>query len=376
MRRYATLLVGLLLVTSLVGAAPAAGATSAATSEHCTFPVTVTDATGTEVTLEERPERVVTTNPSAAQTMWEIGGRGQVVGLTQYASYLDGSESRTNVSAGFGVSVETVVGANPDLVVAPNASAGDVEPLREVGLTVYHLRAAEDIDDVREKTTTIGRITGNCQGAAEANAWMDANVEAVRDQTADVEDRPEVLYPLGGGYVVGGATFIDAMLDLAGADNVAARNLTGYPQLSDEVLLTLDPEVLVLAAGDEALVTQEPYASTTAGETNSTVVVERRWLNQPAPRSVVFAAHNLTRQLYPERYDADSYVSRSAVAVDTETETATATVTETGTEEVTPAPPARTTSAATTAGQSGPGFTPLAALVAALAVSLLAVRRR
>jgi iron complex transport system substrate-binding protein len=374
MKGYATLLVGLLLVTSLVGVAPAAGATSATTSEHCTFPVTVTDATGTEVTIEERPERVVTTNPSAAQTMWEIGGREQVVGLTQYAAYLDGSESRTNVSAGFGVSVETVVAAEPDLVIAPNASAGDVEPLREAGLTVYHLRASEDIDDVREKTTTIGRITANCQGAAEANAWMDANVEAVRDQTADVEDRPKVLYPLGGGYVVGGATFIDAMLELAGADNVAARNHTGYPQLSDEVILTLDPEVLVLAAGDESLVTQEPYTSTTAGETNSTVVVERRWLNQPAPRSVVFAAHNLTRQLYPERYDADSYVSRSAVAVGTETETQTATATRTG--EPTPASPAQTTEPATTAGGSEAGFTPLAALVAALAASLLALRRR
>ncbi|MFC6864888.1 PGF-CTERM-anchored ABC transporter substrate-binding protein [Halomicroarcula sp. GCM10025817] len=370
MRRYATLLVGLLLVTSLVGVAPAAGGPAATTSEHCTFPVTMTDATGTEIPIEERPERVVTTNPSAAQTMWEIGGREQVVGLTQYASYLDGSESRTNVSAGFGVSVETVVGAEPDLVIAPNASAGDVEPLREAGLTVYHLRASEDIADVREKTETVGRITGNCQGAAEANAWMDANVEAIREQTADVEDRPTALYPLGGGYVVGGATFIDALLQLAGADNVAARDHTGYPQLSDEVLLTLDPEVLVLAAGDDSLVTQEPYASTTAGETNSTVVVERRWLNQPAPRSVVFAAHNLTRQLYPDRYDEDSYVARSDVTVATETETATRT------DEPTPASPALTTEPSTTDGGSGPGFTPLAALVAALAASLLALRRR
>ena len=369
MRRSATLLVGLLLVTSLVGVAPAAGASTAATREHCSFPVTRTDATGTEVTIQEQPERIVTTNPSAAQTMWEIGGRDQVVGLTQYASYLAGADSRTNVSAGFGVSVETVVGANPDLVVAPNASAGDVEALREVGLTVYHLRSSATVADVRSKTETIGRITGNCEGATEANAWMDANVEAVRGQTADIEDRKRVLYPLGSGYVVGGATFINDLFDLAGADNVAARNLTGYPQLSDEVLLQIDPEVLVLAAGDEGIVTQEPYASTTAGETDSTVVVERRWLNQPAPRSVVFVTHNLTRQLYPEQYDPDSYVSRSDVAVATETQTATRT------EEVTPAPPEPTTEPTTTTGQSGPGFTSLAALVAALAASVLALRR-
>jgi len=59
--------------------------------------------------------------------------------VTQYAAYLDGAGEKTDVSAeGFGVSVERVVDTDPDLVLAPNASAGQVEALREQGLTVYH----------------------------------------------------------------------------------------------------------------------------------------------------------------------------------------------------------------------------------------------
>ncbi|MBX0305136.1 PGF-CTERM-anchored ABC transporter substrate-binding protein [Haloarcula salinisoli] len=349
MRRLVILVAGLLVFASL--AATPAAASAGQSGQNCSFPVTLTDATGTEVTIEERPDRVVTTNPSAAQTMWEIGGRDQVVGLTQYASYLEGSASRTNVSAGFGVSREKVAGTNPDLVIAPNSSAGDVQGLRDAGLTVYHLPSPTDIEDIREATTRIGRLTGNCQGAADTNAWMTANVDAVGNLTEDVEDRPDVLYPLGSGYVAASDTFIDAVLSTAGADN-AASEYTQYPQLNDEVLLQLDPDNLVLHEQTGYLVDEEPYASTTAGQENAVVTVRERDMSQPAPRSVVNGVHNVTRQLYPDRYDESVYVQRSAV------------------EGATPA-----TVDGDTSGGSGPGFTAVGGVVAVLATALLARRR-
>jgi len=341
MRRLATLVAGLLVLATL--AATPAAASAQQTGQNCAFPVTMTDATGTEVTIEERPDRVVTTNPSAAQTMWEIGGRDQVVGLTQYASYLDGAQSRTNVSASFGVSREKVAGTNPDLVIAPNASAGEVQGLRDAGLTVYHLREAKTIDDIAEKTTTIGRLTGNCDGAAETNTWMNSNVDTVRQLTADIEDRPRVLYSLGGGYYAGGDTFINALFDVVGADNVAARDHTGYPQLSDEVVLQLNPEVLVVTERTTGIASEEPFASTQAGRTNTTVRVNVRDLNQPAPRSVVYVVRNMTRQLY---FGPDAAVSATGTATPTAT------------------------------GADGPGFTVISAVVAALAAALLVGRRR
>jgi len=64
------------LVLSVV-AVPVGAVTTAETPEtsgdsvgECTFPVTMTDATGTDVTLSEEPTRIVTVNPSAAQILW------------------------------------------------------------------------------------------------------------------------------------------------------------------------------------------------------------------------------------------------------------------------------------------------------------------
>ncbi|ESP89858.1 ABC transporter periplasmic protein, partial [Candidatus Halobonum tyrrellensis G22] len=303
-----------------------------ARTANCTFPVTVTDATGTEVTLDERPERVTTLGPSAAQTMWEIGGREQVVGVTADASYLDGADERTNVSgSGLYPSTETVVGTDPDLVLAPNIIPNEVVAnMREADLTVYRARISTSIEDVREKTTRIGRITGNCAGAAEANAWMTANVEAATDATADL-DRPTALYPLGGAYVANTGTFISAMIEAAGADNAIAdantsSNITGpYPEVNPEIVVQIAPEYLVLTDASAYLTAEYPYASTPAVEANNTVVVNSNYMSQAAPRSVVYAVRNLTVGFHP---DADpAFVSRAEVDVTGETPESTPTPT-------------------------------------------------
>src|SRR6056297_1042067 len=239
------------------------------------FPVTLTDATGTAVTVDSRPERVTTTNPSAAQTMWTIGAADQVVGVTQYAGYLDGAERRANVSAaGLGVSIERVVATEPDLVLAPNATSREtVATLRDANLTVYHFPAATDFEAVATKTQTIGQLTGNTAAAAETNAWMWQNVATTESQTADT-DRPRVLYPLLGGFAVGNNTFIDEIITTAGGENVAATEFDGYRQLNDETVLQLDPEVLIVTDQTEGqILGSEPYSLTTAGETNRTATL-------------------------------------------------------------------------------------------------------
>ncbi|TKX45679.1 MULTISPECIES: PGF-CTERM-anchored ABC transporter substrate-binding protein [unclassified Halorubrum] len=283
-----------------VGAA-ATGAGAAQTDGACGFPYNATDATGETITLEERPDRITTISPSAAQTLWELGAQDRVVGVSQFAFYLDGAEERANVSASFGASVERVVDTEPDLVLAPNSSAADVEPLREQGLTVYHFPAATSIGDIAEKTETIGRLVGACEAASETNAEMYDAVEAAEERTSGV-DRPTALYPLGGGYVAANNTFIDAIMTAGGTDNAAAE-YEAYPQLSDEVILETDPELIIVTDSEAAILDQEPYASTTAGAEDSYVVMNVNHLNQPAPRSVIESTTTLSNAVVELRSD-------------------------------------------------------------------------
>lgn len=305
MTRIPAVAVAVLVVTAFVGgfAGVAAGTPSVAgdadvEAPACEFPVTLTDATGESVTLEEPPERIVTTNPSAAQVLWEFGTQDRVVGLTQYAAYLDGAfdgdVERENVSAEFGVDNEKVVGADPDLVLAPNATGVDdtVQPLRDAGVTVYHFHEATDVDDIADKTDRIGQLVGECEAAAETNQWMYDEVDAVEERTADF-DRPTALYPLGSGFVAAGDTFIDEIMTVGGTDNVAAAEHTGFPQLSDEVVIEADPELILVTEQNPEILDEEPYSQTTAGIEGNAVEMDVNYLNQPAPRSVVESTRTL-----------------------------------------------------------------------------------
>ncbi|MDZ5811861.1 PGF-CTERM-anchored ABC transporter substrate-binding protein [Halorubrum sp. AD140] len=389
MRTRYVIAVALLVTTALVGgvAGPAAGAQPNAASptepsiapstdgpgvnqadDACEFPVEMTDATGTTITLDERPERITTTNPSAAQTLWEIGARDRVVGVTQYAAYLDGADERENVSAeGLGVSVERVVDTEPDLVLAPNASADQVEDLRDQGLTVYHFPEATSIEDIAEDTETTGRLVGSCDGAAETNEEMNDAVDDAEERTADL-DRPAALYPLGDGFVAANNTFIDSIMDVGGVDNVAAAEGDGYPQLSNEVILETDPELILVNDPDAAILEEEPYASTTAGVEGNYVVMNVNYLNQPAPRSVIESTDTLASAVEELQTESDGEANESDGEADESDGEADESDGETDESD------GESSEDDGGTGGSAPGFGVVAALTAALAAALYARR--
>lgn len=358
--RQKLLLIGLLLV-AMIGVPPAA--TAAGTQQSsCSFPVSKTDATGTKVSLTEEPQRVVTLSPSAAQIMWEIGAKDKVVGVTQYANYLKGAEKKANVS-GTGesfVNVEKVVSLEPDLVLAPNTvSKETVKKLREAGLTVYSYRSATSIEDVYRDTTVTGTLVGECGGAEKTVSWMKDRLDTVR-KAVEGEQQPDVLY-LFYGYTSGKGTFIDEIIQTAGGDNVAAKvGISGYKQISKEVVVKQDPDWIVLNEQDPAVPDEAGYRNLTAVRKNRTVVVPIEYMNQPAPR-VVYAITNLTKQFHPDAYAA-------ANATNTNTTTTSETTTETTN--------ASATSEKTTTTESNgqPGFGVTSAGIAMIG-TLLFVRR-
>jgi len=336
-------------------AADAGIGTEASQGTGCTYPLNATDATGTEVTVGAEPGRIVTLAPSAAQTMWEFGAQEKVVGLTDNALYLERADERTVVAEGFDYQVETIIGLEPDLVLAPNTTPEEtVETLRTNGLTVYYFGQAGDFEDVYAKTELIGRLAGECESAEATVTGMRRRVDAVRQAVSD-EEHPGSMYVFFG-FTAGDDTFIDAILETAGTTNVAAEvGITGYAEVNDEVVANNSAEVewLVLNSDESSHPGGGVYEETTAMQDGQTVVLNKSYLNQPAPRTVL-ALENLTRAVHPEAYEEAQAILASTPAA-------------TGTDRSTPTP------ADTVAG--GPGFGPVAAVLALLTVALLGWRR-
>ncbi|MFD1512557.1 PGF-CTERM-anchored ABC transporter substrate-binding protein [Halomarina rubra] len=379
MRR--TLLVCLLVLVAVVSPATALGATVESNpveqdSGQCSYPYSATDVTGTEVTLDEEPDRVVALGADIAQIMWEVDAEEKVVGMPvrSYTAYLNGSDSRTDVYTedGLSVQVETVVDLEPDLVIAPDIIPNaTVDQLRDAGLTVYRTGFPTSIDGIYEKTDLVGRLVGSC---AEANATVSETRERVEAVRSAVEgsEQPDVLY-VSSGFTAGSGTFVDEIITTAGGTNVAAeQNITGFGQLNPEVVAAANPDYILYPSGT-AIPDNEAYAGTTAVQQNQTLEVDANYVSQAAPR-VAVAIENVAETLHPEAFTNET---TSPVENATRTEPGATTGTTSDVPATTTAETGEggsTTTAETTSSGSGPGFGVAAALLALLATALLARR--
>ncbi|MFB6283391.1 MAG: PGF-CTERM-anchored ABC transporter substrate-binding protein [Halobacteria archaeon] len=279
------------------------------TDRECSFPVNRTDATRKQVSLSAQPKRIVTLNPSAAQILWDIGAKSSVVGVSKYASYLDGAGSKTNVTASGDsyVSDEKVVSLKPDLVLAPNTMPNQtVESLRVKNLTVYRYRDAETLDDVENQTVLTGTLSGECRGAEEEVSRMRSELETVRSKVSD-RGKPKVLYVFSG-YTSGKNTFIDHVIESAGGRNAAAMaGISGYKKISKEEVIKQDPR-WILRNTESSVPENRAYNNTYAVKHGNVVVVNDNYISEPAPR-ILQPIEKLARNLHPEQFGTENLTS-------------------------------------------------------------------
>jgi iron complex transport system substrate-binding protein len=356
-RRPLASLVALFVICSLsVGAVPAAGA-SLQDGAECTFPYTAEDATGTALTVEETPDRLVVLQPSAAQTVWALDAADRVVGapVTPATSYLDGIENRTDVvkSDGFTVNQEAVVELDVDLVLAPNVVPdATVASLRDANQTVYKFPFGTSLSFIAGKTARTGRLIGACGAASRTNEEFNATVESVEAGT-DEYDSPRVMFYTDN-FTAGSGTFIDSLITTAGGTNVPARNgVQGYGQINEEALLEWNPEVIVVSGVEGGVPDTPAYDQTYAVRNDQVVTVDANFVSQPGPR-VLVALQTM----------AAAFAEADLEGEATPTPTTSATVTATS----------MATATAEAADGDGAGFDVAAALVALFSVAVFARR--
>ena len=355
-RSLAALFVLFVILSASAAAVPAAGTTVQADSD-CSFPYTSTDATGTDVTVEEEPQRIVVLQASAAQTVWELDADDRVVGapVNPTTSYLDGIEDKQDIlqSDQFTVNQEAVVELDADLVLVPNVIPNEtVSALRDANQTVYRFGFGTSLSFIADKTAETGRLIGACDAAEETNEEYNATVESVADGTDEYES-PRVMY-FTDNFTAGSGTFIDSLVTTAGGTNVAAENgVEGYGQINDEALVEWNPEVIVVSGVEGGVPDTDAYRSTFAVQNDQVVTVDANFVSQPGPRVVV------ALQTMAEAF-ADADIEGEATETPTATETSmeeTDAATATATEEP--------------ADGAGAGFGVVAALVALLSAALV-----
>ncbi len=219
-------------------------------------PETVIDSTGREITLPAKPQRIVSLMPSKTEKLFALGLGDQIVGITDMCDYPEELNNMeiTRVGDAFNLNIEVIVSLEPDLVVANWLPEGLAEQFDDLEIPVF-IYAPMSIADTMESIQFLGKLTGHQAEAERTVSEMEMAIEAVTNRVAQIEgEKVKVLFLLDEYiYVSGPGTMQDELIVKAGGINAVEE--AGWPQLSEEVFLTLDPDVILYSfpGGEEFL---------------------------------------------------------------------------------------------------------------------------
>lgn len=301
------LLILLLLLAGACGpATPAAVPEPTATPAPSSFPLEIEQSDGEVLTLEAPPQRIVSLASHATDILCATGAGEQLVAVEAYANCPPGSEEKPQLDA-FQPNLEAITAFEPDLVYVFADMNEIVAALRRVDVPVLYLVLPSTLEGVLEHIELFGRISGHEAEADELVASLEGRMAEVETAIAEVETGPRVFHELDPTYfTVAPESFVGDFYTRLKAQNIAARADSPYLQLSAELIVERDPEVIVLA--DEASgVTPESVKERPGWEAISAVandricVVAPDLVSRPGP-NIAEGLETLAECLYPERF--------------------------------------------------------------------------
>ena len=292
--------------------APSASVAASPSQPATSYPLTLTDDTGRQVTLPAAPERVVSLAPSNTEIVCALDACDRLVGVTDFDDYPVEVTEVDKVVTMAQVDVEAIVAAEPDLVLAAGnelTPTAVIEQLADLGMPVLVLYP-QSLDEVSADIELIGSALGRGDAAVALVEEMAARVEAVEMAVADL-DRPRTFYEVGVFegtiYTAGEGSFLASLIDTAGGATVTGDALSTAIELED--LVAADPELILLgdATYDETITPESVAARpgwdamTAVGDGRVVVVTEDVVITRPGPR-IVDGLEALARAIHPDAF--------------------------------------------------------------------------
>ena len=238
-----------------------AASSSATPSAAPSFPVTLRAANG-PVTIKAKPGRIVSLSPTATEDLYADGAGSQVVAVDDDSDYP--ANAPVTKLSGLTPNLEAIAKYKPALVIASENSNGLVSGLGKLGVPVLIEPAAATLNDAYDQIVQIGQATGHARQADRTVATMKSEIAADVKQAGLSHKDLTYYWELSNNpyYSVTSSTFIGQIVSLFGLKNIAdAANKAsdgGYPELSEEYIVTARPQIIFLADNQPADGGQSP----------------------------------------------------------------------------------------------------------------------
>lgn len=232
------------------------------------------DLIGREVVVPEKVQRIVLVRSFYVHELAIVLGQDlpkKLVGwdssirtgyLDTYEKYLEVFPELDNVavlgdSLRGGLSVESIINLNPDLVILDkfmlDRGLQFLEPLEKSGLPLLYLSSDDPFSDPQRSIRLLGQVLGEEERANRAAALIDEEIERVQSRLRDLStSKPTVYLEASGTVSEYGNTYgrntsgWGRILEGVRCENVAIGKVPAMGKINPEQLLIADPEHILI----------------------------------------------------------------------------------------------------------------------------------
>lgn len=215
-------------------------------------------ADGTDAAASGEPRAIISLSPTTTEMLYAVGAGDRVVAVDERSDFPE--DAPVTDLSGYTPNLEAILGYQPDLVVATDDTGDIVSGLERSGVEVLLLPAARTLDDTYSQLEQVGAATGTIGEAAELVSRMRAEIDEIVASVPERETPLTYFHELDDTlYTVTDDTYIGEVYSLLGMTSIATGD-DAYPQLSEELILEADPDLVMLADGQCCGITPEVVA--------------------------------------------------------------------------------------------------------------------
>lgn len=270
------------------------------------FPVTITDSYGRQVTLDKKPERIISIAPNITETIAALNATDRLVGRTEYCDYPESIKSVDSIGTLQEPNIEKIVELKPDIVIASTHFKKEVvEKLEQMNVKVAVLYGAETFDGVYETIGNVAKLIGEEETGAKIVSDMKKKVSDVTEKVKNA-DKPKTYYVVGfgqtGDYTAGKGTFIGELIGMAGGIN-AAGDVEGW-KYSLEKIVENDPDIMICSKfydSKKGIEATNGYKDLRAVKEGKLFEIDNNILDRQGPR-LADGLEELAKIIHPELF--------------------------------------------------------------------------
>jgi iron complex transport system substrate-binding protein len=258
------------------------------------------------------PSRIAVIGGSLLEIVYALGEEGRVVARDTTGVYPPEAAGLPDVGYMRALSPEGVLAVNPSglLVIEGSGPPEALDVLSRGSVPYITVPEGYSHEGILTKVRAVGTALGVTDKAEALAARLEGELKAAEAATADIPkaERKRVLFIIsvqdGKIRAAGGHTAANGIIGLAGAVNPLA-DMNGYQTLTDEAILTADPDFIVMMDNGQADFTAElsanpALAATVALSEGNLVRMDGAFLLGFGPRTPA-AILALAAELYGDR---------------------------------------------------------------------------